>query len=95
MRLQLDPAGPLVADPEAAPTAAGALSSVSTIMACRRLAPADTVSGRGSGIASASVGAAKDGRGGIAVNVKGEVDLGDTENGWCIGASCWSLLGSR
>jgi hypothetical protein len=54
-------------------------------MACRRLAPADTVSGRGSGMASASVGAADDGRGGNAVNVKGDGDgdPGDIGKGWC------------
>jgi hypothetical protein len=89
VRLRLDPAGPLVAVAVAAPTPAGALSSASTIMACRRLAPADTVSG--SGIASASVGAAEDGRGGNAVNVKGEGDPGDVGNGWCIG--CIMLVG--
>ena len=88
MRLRLDPAGPLVAAGAAA-TPMGALSSASTIIACRRLAPADTVSG--SGIASASVGAAEDGRGGNAVNVKGEGDPGDVGNGWCIG--CIMLVG--
>ena len=54
-------------------------------MACRRLAPADTVSGSGSGMARASVGAAEDGRGGNAVNVKGDGDgdPGDVGKGWC------------
>jgi len=47
-------------------------------MACRRFAPADTVSG--SGIASASVDAGEDGTGGNAVKVNG--DSGD------IGTEC-------
>lgn len=93
MRLRLDPAGPLVAEAGTAPTAPGALSSANTIMACRRLAPADTVSGSGSGIASASVGAAEDGRGGNAVNVKGEGDPGDVGNGWCIGGIMLVIVG--
>jgi hypothetical protein len=67
-------------------------------MACRRLAPADTVSGSGSGIASASVGAAEVGRGGNAVNVKGDGDgdgdPGDVGNGWwCIGGTMWVVVG--
>ncbi len=85
MRLRLDPAAPPFVAAAVAPTAAGALSSANTIIACRRLAPADTVNGSGSGIASASVGAAEDGKGGNAVNVKGGGDPGDVGNGWCIG----------
>lgn len=73
MRRRLDPAPALAAPP------AEAVSSDSTIMACRRFAPADTASG--SGIASASVGAGEDGRGGNAVNVNG--DSGVIGNG-CI-----------
>jgi hypothetical protein len=75
----------------AAPTAAGALSSASTIIACRRLAPADTVNG--SGIASASVGATEEGKGGKAVNVKEGGDPGDVGNGWCIGGIMLVVLG--
>ena len=72
MRLRLDPA---VAP--AAPAAA-AVSSASTIMACRRFAPAATVSG--SGIVSAgSDGAGEEGKDGNAVNVNG--DSGDIGNG--------------
>ncbi len=86
VRLRLDPAAPPLVAAVAAPTAAEAPSSASTIIACRRLAPADTVNGSGSGIASASVGAAEDGKGGNAVNVKGGGDPGDVGNGWRIGA---------
>jgi hypothetical protein len=85
VRLRLDPAAPPFVAAAVAPTAAGALSSANTIIACRRLAPADTVNGSGSGIASASVGATEDGKGGNAVNVKGGGDPGDVGNGWCIG----------
>jgi hypothetical protein len=57
------------------------------------LAPADTVSGSGRGIASASVGAAEAGRGGNAVNVKGDGDPGDVGNGWCIGGIIVIVVG--
>lgn len=93
MRLRLDPAPPPVVAVVAAPTVAGVLSSASTIMACRRLAPADTVNGSGSGIASASVGVADEGRGGKAVNVKDGGDPGDVGNGWCIGGIILVVLG--
>ncbi len=52
-------------------------------MACRRLAPADTVSGIGIERV-VSVGAGEDGSGGNAVNVKGE--SGESGNGWMCGA---------
>ena len=48
-------------------------------MACLRLAPADTVSGM-----RVSVGTEEDGRGGKAVNVKGE--SGECGNGWMCAA---------
>jgi len=74
VRLRLDPAAPPV-DPAAA---VAAVSSASTIIACRRFAPAATVSG--SGIASAgSDGAGEEGKDGNAVNVNG--DSGDIGNG--------------
>jgi hypothetical protein len=72
VRRRLEPA-PAVAAP-----AAEVGSSASTIIACRRFAPADTVNG--SGMASVSVGTGDDGIGGIAVNVNG--DSGDIGNGW-------------
>lgn len=57
---------------------------MSTIIACRRLAPADTVSGIG--IARVvSVGAGEDGRGGKAVKVKGE--SGERGKGWMMGTA--------
>jgi len=74
VRLRLDPA----AAPVVPAAAAAAVSSVSTIMACRRFAPAATVSG--SGIVSAgSDGAGEEGKDGNAVNVNG--DSGDIGNG--------------
>jgi hypothetical protein len=93
VRLRLDPAPPPLVAAAVAPTAAGALSSASTIIACRRLAPADTVSGSGSGIASASVGVAREGKGGKAVNVKDGGDPGDVGNGWSIGGIMLVVLG--
>jgi len=46
-------------------------------------------------MASASVGAAKVGRGGNAVNVKGDGDPGDVGNGWwwCIGSIMLVVVG--
>ena len=74
MRLRLDPG----AAPVVPAAAAAAVSSASTIIACRRFAPAATVSG--SGIASAgSDGAGEEGKDGNAVNVNG--DSGDIGNG--------------
>jgi hypothetical protein len=83
VRRRLDPA-PAVAAP-----AAAAGSSASTIMACRRFAPADTV--RGSGMASVSVGPGDDGIGGNAVNVNG--DSGDIGNGWVADGIVVALTG--
>ena len=87
MRRRLDPAPgptPTPAPTPAAPGGAEAGSSVRTIIACRRLAPADTVSGIG--IARVvSVGAGEDGRGGKAVKVKGE--SGERGNGWMMGTA--------
>lgn len=93
MRLRLDPAPPPPVGAVAAVTVVGALSSESTIIACRRLAPADTVNGIGSGIASASVGVAEEGKGGKAVNVKDGGDPGDVGKGWCIGGIMLVVLG--
>jgi hypothetical protein len=93
VRLRLDPAPPPLVAAAVAPTAVGALSSASTIIACRRLAPADTVNGSGSGIASASVGVAREGKGGKAVNVKDGGDPGDVGNGWSIGGIMLVVLG--
>lgn len=68
----------------AAPPGTEAESSVSTIIACRRLAPADTV--RGIGIERVvSEGAGEEGSGGNAVNVKGE--SGESGNGWMMGTA--------
>ena len=87
MRRRLDPAPgptPTPAPTPAAPGGAEAGSSVRTIIACRRLAPADTVSGIG--IARVvSVGAGEDGRGGKAVKVKGE--SGERGKGWMMGTA--------
>jgi hypothetical protein len=93
VRLRLDPAPPPLVAVAAAPTVAGVLSSANTIIACRRLAPADTVNGSGSGIASVSVGAAEEGKVGKAVNVKDGGDPGDVGNGWWIGGIRLVVLG--
>lgn len=83
MRRRLDdpaPAPALAATVAPAAAAAEAVSSVSTIIACRRFAPADTASGSGI-VSAASAGAVEDGSGGNAVKVKG--DSGDIGKG-CI-----------
>ena len=82
VRRRLDPAPgptPTPAPTPAAPGGAEAGSSVSTIIACRRLAPADTLSGIGIERV-VSIGPGEDGSGGNAVNVKGE--SGESGNGW-------------